>query len=83
MTKITLEVSGMMCPMCEAHVNDAVRSVCAAKKVTSSHKKGITEVLTELEPDTEAIKAAIEKTGYQVLSVSAEPYTKKGLFSRK
>ena len=25
MEKITAEVSGMMCGMCEAHINDAVR----------------------------------------------------------
>ena len=25
MEKITVEVSGMMCGMCEAHINDAVR----------------------------------------------------------
>ena len=27
MLKITVKVDGMMCGMCEAHVNDAVRAV--------------------------------------------------------
>ena len=30
MIKITLEIDGMMCGMCEAHVNDAIRRDPAA-----------------------------------------------------
>ena len=40
MLKITLGVDGMMCGMCESHVNDAVRKAFPVKKVTSSHGKG-------------------------------------------
>ena len=47
MLKITLQVDGMMCGMCEAHVNDAVRKAFPVKKVTSSHSKGQTVILTE------------------------------------
>ena len=36
MTKYTVEVDGMMCGMCEAHVNEAVRKAFAVKKVSSS-----------------------------------------------
>ena len=39
MLKITLGVDGMMCGMCESHVNDAVRKAFPVKKVTSSHGK--------------------------------------------
>ena len=42
MLKITLGVDGMMCGMCESHVNDAVRKAFPVKKVTSSHGKGQT-----------------------------------------
>ena len=35
MLKITLGVDGMMCGMCESHVNDAVRKAFPVKKVTS------------------------------------------------
>ena len=45
MWKYTVQVSGMMCGMCEAHVNDAVRKACPVKKVRSSHSKGETEIL--------------------------------------
>lgn len=37
----------MMCGMCESHVNDAVRKAFPVKKVTSSHGKGETVILTE------------------------------------
>ena len=41
MTKTTLKIDGMMCGMCEAHVNDAIRkAVPDATKVKSSHTKG-------------------------------------------
>lgn len=37
MTKTTLKIDGMMCGMCESHVNDAIRNAFEVKKVTSSH----------------------------------------------
>lgn len=81
MVKITVQVDGMMCGMCESHVNDAIRQAFAVKKVTSSHSKKETVILTEAEIDEEQLKAVIDKTGYQAISVSKEPYEKKGLFS--
>ena len=82
MLKITVQVDGMMCGMCEAHVNDAVRKVFPVKKVTSSHSKGQTVILTENDIDEVALCAAINATGYAVNAVSKEPYEKKGLFHR-
>ena len=37
MFETTVKIDGMMCGMCEAHVNDAIRSKLNVKKVTSSH----------------------------------------------
>ena len=39
MTKYTLQVGGMACSMCEAHVNNAVRKAFPVKKVSSSTLK--------------------------------------------
>lgn len=47
MIKTTVTVDGMACGMCEAHINDAVRANFKVKKVDSSHKKGITEIIAE------------------------------------
>ena len=80
MTKYTVEVDGMMCGMCEAHVNEAVRKAFAVKKVSSSRAKKQTVVIAEEPIDENALKEAIAATGYTALSVKSEPYQKKGLF---
>lgn len=82
MQKITVQVGGMVCGMCESHVNAAVRKAFPVKKVTSSHSKGETVILAEHDLDTEALRSAIEAMGYEVKGVSSEPYEKKGLFHR-
>lgn len=80
MYQTTLKIDGMMCSMCESHVNDAVRKALTVKKVTSSHSKGETVILTEAPVDEAAARAAVEATGYRVLSFESKPYEKKGLF---
>lgn len=82
MTKITVEVDGMVCGMCESHVNDAIRKSFPIKKVTSSHSKGQTVILTETDIDERALRTAIGVTGYAVKTVCKESYEKKGLFRR-
>ena len=83
MTKTIIKIDGMMCGMCEAHVNDAIRAAVKVKKVESSHSKGETEIISEEAPDEALLKEAIEKDGYKVLGISFQPYEKKGIFSRK
>ncbi len=82
MYQITLKIDGMMCGMCESHINDAIRQAFPVKKVSSSHSKGQTEILCESPLDESALRAAIEKTGYQMTGFSCQPYEKKGLFAR-
>ena len=81
MIQTTVQVSGMACSMCEAHVNDAVRSALNVKKVTSSHVKGETVILSDEPLDEGKLRETINATGYQVGGISSEPYEKKGLFS--
>ena len=69
MYQTTMKIDGMMCSMCESHVNDAVRSAFPVKKVTSSHSKGETVILSEAPLDESALRAAMEPTGYKVLSI--------------
>ena len=80
MIKTTLQIDGMACGMCESHINDTVRRTFAVKKVSSSHSKGITEIISKEPLDEEKLKQAIGETGYQVLAVKSEEYVKKGLF---
>ena len=81
MIQTTVQVSGMACSMCEAHVNDAVRSALNVKKVTSSHVKGETVILSDEPLDEGKLRETINATGYQVGGIRSAPYEKKGLFS--
>ena len=58
MYQTTLKIDGMMCGMCESHINDTIRKAAPVKKVTSSHTKGEAVVLTDEPLDIEAVKAA-------------------------
>lgn len=81
MFETTVKIDGMMCGMCEAHVNDAIRSKLNVKKVTSSHSKGQAVILSEQALDEDALRSTITETGYEVVSVSTkEAAEKKGLF---
>lgn len=79
MIQTTLGIDGMMCSMCEAHINDTIRREFAVKKVSSSHTKKQTVIVSEAPLDEDKLRDAIAKTGYTLLSVAAEPYEKKGL----
>lgn len=73
MIKTTLRIGGMMCGMCEAHINDAIRRNFNVKKVKSSHSKGETVIESETAPDLTALRRAIEETGYEFVSASTAP----------
>jgi copper chaperone CopZ len=80
MNKITVKIGGMMCGMCESHVNDAIRKAFSVKKVTASHAKGEAVILTEENISEAQLRTAITPTGYEVQGVTVEPCEKKGLF---
>ncbi|HJC45762.1 MAG TPA: cation transporter [Candidatus Faecalibacterium faecigallinarum] len=80
MYKTTAKIDGMACSMCEAHVNETVRRAFPVKKVTSSHKKGECVILAEEPVGQAELAAALDPTGYKVLSAESESYRKKGLF---
>lgn len=81
MIKTTLKIDGMMCGMCESHINDAIRNSFDVKKVNSSHTKGETVIVSKEALDEDKIKSIIDKTGYELKSISSEEFEeKKGLF---
>lgn len=80
MYKITIGVDGMMCNMCEAHVNDKIRNSFKVKEAESSHSKNETVIIAKEEISKENLEKAIEETGYKLTSYNIEPYEKKGFF---
>ena len=60
MIETVVKVDGMMCGMCESHVNDAVRKAFPeAKKVASSHTKGQTVIHSEQALDEAKLRDVI------------------------
>lgn len=80
MFETIVTIDGMMCGMCESHVNDAIRNAFSVKKVSSSHKKGQTVILTERPVEAQAVQSALASTGYAVTAVDCHALEKKGLF---
>ena len=80
MVKTTLKIDGMMCGMCESHVNDAVRTALPVRKVTSSHTKGRTVIESDSPLDEQALRRAIEATGYEVGAITSGEKASGGLF---
>lgn len=80
MVKTVLKIDGMMCGMCEAHMNDLIRKNFKVKKVTSSAKDGETVIISDAELDIPWAKKQIKDIGYELVEYTSEPYEKKGLF---
>ncbi|MBO4418840.1 MAG: cation transporter [Oscillospiraceae bacterium] len=78
MTKTVLSVEGMMCAMCEKHLNEAIEKAFNVKKVTSSHTKKETEILSEAPLDEELLKTTVDAAGYTLNGIHTEPFEKKG-----
>ena len=71
MIKTILHIDGMMCGMCEAHINDAVRLAFNPKKVTSSRKNGETVVITAQPLDGAKLAEVIKNTGYDLKGIES------------
>ena len=80
MYQTTLKIDGMMCGMCESHMNDLIRKNFKVKKVTSSAKDGETVIISDAELDIPWAKKQIKDIGYELVDYTSEPYEKKGLF---
>lgn len=81
MIRTTIKVGGMACSMCEAHINDTIRRTFSVEKVSSSHTKGETVILSKAPLNENDLRAAINATGYTTGEICTAPYEKKGLFS--
>ena len=72
MVKVTVNVEGMMCSHCEAHVNKAIQAAFGAEDVVSSHESGTT-VFTAPEKVNEArVEEVIKEAGYEFKGITQE-----------
>lgn len=82
MIETIVKVDGMMCGMCEGHINDAIRSHFQVRKVSSSHSKGQTVIRSQEALDQAQLRQVIDATGYQAGEVVSRPLEKRGLLGR-
>jgi len=65
MTKI-LNVEGMMCPHCEAHVKKALEALDGVSEAVASHKEGTVTLTLVSDVSDELLKQTVEAEGYTV-----------------
>lgn len=82
MIETIVKVDGMMCGMCEGHINDAIRSHFQVRKVSSSHSKGRTVIRSQEALDQAQLRQVIDATGYKAGEVVSRPLEKRGLLGR-
>ena len=81
MYQTTAEIEGMMCGMCEVHVQDAIRKSLNVQSVKASRAKGRAVILSEKPITEEELRPVIDETGYRLLGLRCEVHTKKKAFS--
>lgn len=70
--KTILHINGMMCGMCESHINDAIRKNFTVKKVKSSKRKNQTVIVSTEALNEEKIRQVIKETGYELVGIENE-----------
>ena len=69
MIKTVIKIDGMVCSMCESHINDVIRRNFDVRKVKSDRKKKETIIESEQILNHDKIKKVIEQTGYTLVSI--------------
>ena len=72
MIKVTVNVEGMMCPHCEAHVNEAVKKAFGVEDVVSSHENKTTVFTAPEKVDEEKVRQTIKDAGYEVTGITQD-----------
>ena len=72
MVKVTVNVEGMMCGHCEAHVNEAIKKALGVEDVVSSHESNTTVFTAPERVDEDKIRATIKEAGYEVTGITQE-----------
>ena len=72
MVKVTVNVEGMMCGHCEAHVNEAIKKAFGVEDVVSSHESNTTVFTAPEKVDEDKIRQTIKDAGYEVTGITQE-----------
>lgn len=64
-----IEVKGLMCQHCEAHVKKEIEKIEGVVEAVANHENGIVKITAEKDIAEEALKAAVEEAGYEYVGV--------------
>ncbi len=62
-----IQVEGMMCPHCEAHVKKALEDIPGVETAVADHKSGTATVTLSTDVADAVLRAAVEAQGYKTL----------------
>ena len=65
----TIQIEGMMCEHCEAHVKKALEALAGVETAVPSHEKGTAVVSLKSDVSAEQLTKAVEEAGYKVLGI--------------
>ncbi|WP_405344652.1 heavy metal translocating P-type ATPase [Ruminococcus sp.] len=68
--KTTVNVEGMMCPMCEKHVKEAIEKNFDVETVTASHEAKKVEITSAQPIDYDKVAAVIADAGYKATGLA-------------
>lgn len=68
--KTTVNVEGMMCPMCEKHVKEAIENNFDVEAVTASHEAKKVEITSAQPIDYDKVAAVIADAGYKATGLA-------------
>lgn len=82
MIETIVKVDGMMCGMCEGHINDAIRSHFPGEEGVLVPQQGPDGDPVPGALDQAQLRQVIDATGYKALDVVSRPVEKRGLLGR-
>ena len=64
-----INVNGMMCAHCEAHVKKALEAIDGIESAVASHDDNLVTIVNTKDIDEASIKTAVEEAGYEYAGV--------------
>lgn len=77
MHQITIQIEGMHCSMCASHISATLRQAFPDTRVTTSHARRQSVILSQTDIPEETLHAVLDPTGYTIVSIEHKPYQPK------
>ena len=72
MIQTIVKIEGMMCPMCEKHVREAIEKSFDVQEVTASHEQKQAVILSGAPLDNEKVMQTVNEAGYKAIAIEVK-----------